>query len=62
MNGKNGRETSLFLKELNEVFSEMKHMNEMECSVKECWREMERLLLYNSGLRKEDVDQGSEKK
>ena len=41
MNGENGKDTSSFLKEVNEVLSEMKHINKMECSIKECWKEIE---------------------
>ena len=62
LNGENGRDTSSFLKGLDEVLSDVKHMNEMECSMKECWREMEKLLLYDSGIRKEDVDEVTEKR
>ena len=51
MNGENGRDTSSFLEEVNEVLSEMKHMNEMECSIKECWKEIEELLLCESEVR-----------
>ena len=61
MNGENGRDTSSFLKEVEEVLSEMKHMNEMECSIKDCWKEIEELLC-ESEIRKEDMDEGLEKR
>ena len=51
MNGENDRDTSSYLEEVNEVLSEMKHMNEMECSIKECWKEIEELLLCESEVR-----------
>ena len=46
MNGENDKDASSFLKEVDEVLSEMKHMNEMECSMKEFWGEIKELLMY----------------
>ena len=38
------------------MLGEMKNKNGIEYSINECWREIEELTAYDSGLRKEESD------